>query len=104
MAQFSIEIADADVNRVITAICENYRRPTTVNNPDFISPELMLDSNPEFIDNNPEFIDNPESEYQFANRMVRKFLADNVEAYEVRVARAAAIATANTSVSITDPN
>jgi len=36
--------------------------------------------------------------------MVRKFLADNVEAYEVRAARAAATAAANTSVSITDPN
>lgn len=97
MAQFSIEIADADVNRVITALCENYRRPTTVNNPDFISSELISDSN-------PEFIDNPESEYQFANRMVRKFLADNVEGYEVRAARVAATAAANTSVSITDPN
>ena len=35
MAVFSIEIADADVGRVIGAVCANYNRSDTVSNPDF---------------------------------------------------------------------
>tara|TARA_R100000808_G_C2145353_1_gene153170 strand:+ start:837 stop:1133 length:297 start_codon:yes stop_codon:yes gene_type:complete len=97
MAAFSIEIADSDVSRVIDAVCANYNRPDQVKNPDFID---EMEASEEI----PKIIDNPETEFQFANRMVRKFLSDHVSAYEVRVAKEAAAATANTAVSITDPS
>ena len=37
MAQFSIEINDADVFRVLDAVSANYNRPETVPNPSFNS-------------------------------------------------------------------
>ena len=79
MAIFSIEIEDADVARVITAICANYNREDTA--------------------------DNPEDELQFTNRIVREFLSENVMGYEVRKAKAeaAAAAAVNSSVNISDP-
>ena len=46
MAIFSIEIEDADVARVLTALCVNYNREDTA--------------------------DNPEEELQFTNRRVRE--------------------------------
>lgn len=97
MAAFSIEIADSDISRVIDAVCANYNRPEQVENPDFSPDE-------EVSDTNPDMIENPETKNQFANRMVRKFLSDHVAAHEVRVAKEAAAAAANTTVSITDPN
>ena len=94
MAQFAIEIADADVGRVLTAIASNYSRPSQVPNPDFDpDAEVLVD----------EMIDNPESMSQFANRIVRQFLSEHVAAYELNAARAAAVAAANTEVSINDP-
>tara|TARA_B100002019_G_C21261687_1_gene597099 strand:+ start:44 stop:340 length:297 start_codon:yes stop_codon:yes gene_type:complete len=96
MAQFTIEIADADVNRVLGALASNYSRPDQVANPDF-------DSNQEPSESNPEMIDNPETIAQFGNRMVRQFLAENVKAYEIRLAKQQAADALNTDVSISDP-
>jgi hypothetical protein len=97
MASFAIEIADSDVIRVITAVCANYKRPTQITNPDFIG--SMPPS-----DENPHYINNPESEAQFANRMVRQFLSEHVIAHEIKTAKAAAAAAANPVVSIIDPS
>ena len=47
MAQFCVDIADDDVERVITAMCANYKYQTHVPNPNF-DPEL-----PEDPDTNP---------------------------------------------------
>ena len=117
MAVFSVEIADADVNRVLSAIASNYGRPVTVTNPDY--DPLASIANPDFDPNEPEhpednptnipdpnqveLIDNPETTYQFANRIVRQFLSEHVAAYELNVARQAAVDSANTSVNINDP-
>lgn len=84
MAEFRIEIADADVNRVLTALASNYKRP-------------------EKVTINDEEVDNPETVAQFANRTVREFLAENVNAYEIRVAKEQAANSVNTSVTINDP-
>jgi|TARA_R110000851_G_scaffold307931_1_gene466648 hypothetical protein len=94
MAQFAIEIADEDVARVLGAVAANYNRPEKVANPDY-------DPNAE----NPvdELIDNPETLPQFANRIVRQFLAEHVTSYEVRSAKEAAAAAADTAVNIFDP-
>ena len=97
MAVFSIEIADEDVNRVIGAVCANYNRPDTVQNPSF-------DDTQEESEANPRSIDNPEGVFPFANRMVRQFLAENVKAYELNQAKIAAQAAADTTVSISDPS
>lgn len=96
MAQFTIEIADADVNRVLGALAANYNRPDQVPNSDF-------DSSQEPSESNPEMIDNPETIAQFGNRMVRNFLAENVKAYEVRLAKQQAADALNTNVLISDP-
>ena len=94
MAQFAIEIDDADVGRVLTAIAINYSRPAQIPNPDFDpDAEVLVD----------EMIDNPETMAQFANRIVRQFLSEHVAAYELNVARHAAVDAANTSVNINDP-
>tara|TARA_Y100000590_G_scaffold258520_2_gene290173 strand:- start:11061 stop:11351 length:291 start_codon:yes stop_codon:yes gene_type:complete len=94
MAQFAIEIDDADVGRVLTAIAANYSRPAQVPNPDFDpDAEVLVD----------EMIDNPETMAQFANRIVRQFLSEHVAAYELNAARQAAVDAANTSVNINDP-
>ena len=98
MAQFTIEIADSDVARVLTALAVNYNRPERVQNPDFD------ESQPEG-ESNPRLIDNPETSAQFANRMVRRFLSENVKAYEVKEAKrvAAEQALENANPDITDP-
>lgn len=85
MAQFTIEIADNDVERVLTSLAANYKRPLK-------------------ITVNGEEVDNPESSYQFGNRMVRNFLAENVKAYEIKLAKEQAAANLNTSVDIQDPS
>ena len=99
MAKFEIDIDDSDVNRVINSIAKNYNRPEKVNNPSF-NP-----GRPENPGNNPRQIDNPESPSQFANRIVRKFLQDNVEAFECKEAKrvAAEQAKRNAKPVITDP-
>ena len=48
-------------------------------------------------------IDNPETLAQFGNRMVREYLASNVSAYEVRLAKEQAANSVDTSVTINDP-
>ena len=96
MAVFSIEIADADVGRVIGAVCSNYNRSDTVANPEFDPVEEESEAN-------PRTIDNPEDIYQFANRIVRQFLSEHVKAYEIKQAKIAAEAAAATTVSISDP-
>lgn len=69
MAIFSVEIANEDVNRVIDAVCANYSYQDQV------------------ISDNNQLIANPESKFQFANRMVRRFLSDHVKKYELDVAK-----------------
>jgi len=91
MAIFSIEIADADIARVLNAVSANYNRPETVQNPNWTD----LDT--------PETLENPETKAMFANRMVRQFLAEHVIAYEKRIAKEQAEQNVNTSVSINDP-
>ena len=118
MAQFSIEIADADVDRVLGAVAANYNRPTQVPNPDY-DPDATV-ANPDFDPSQPddaenpalipdpaqiELIDNPETIPQFVNRVVREFLTENVKSYEVQVARrqAAETAAAAVNLDISDP-
>ena len=81
MAQFSVEIQDEDVSRVITAVCANYGYNSTVDNPDY-DPEIAPDPV-----TNPETIANPETSFQFANRMVRTFLMEHTIAYETKLAQ-----------------
>jgi hypothetical protein len=84
MAQFCIEIADADVGRVIVAVCANYGYRAVIDNPDFDS---LL---PEDPSTNPKEIANSEeSPFQFANRQTRAFLSENTVAYEAQQAKAA---------------
>ena len=96
MAQFSVEIADADVNRVLGALAANYNRPAQVANPDF-------DEAQEESETNVRMIDNPETVAQFGNRMVRQFLSENVKAYEIRLAKQQAADALNTDIAINDP-
>lgn len=84
MAQFSIEIDDSDVSRVLNAVAKNYKRPEKVKNPSFDP------GRPENLGNNPKEIDNPESVSQFVNRIVREFLLENCSAYEVKEAKRSA--------------
>jgi len=78
MAQFCITIADADVNRVIEAVCANYGYQSTIPNPDF-DPSV-----PEDPDTNPVTLSNPETSSQFANRMTRDFLMNHTISYELK--------------------
>ena len=113
MAVFSVEIADADVNRVLTAIAANYSRPdqvanpayATIENPNFDPAiEENEDTNPRFVSNGePATIDNPETVPQFANRIVRQLLSEHVQAHEIRAAKQAAADAVDTSVNISDP-
>lgn len=98
MAQFKIEIADEDVARVLNALAANYNRPEQVSNPDF--DEALPES-----ETNARVIENPELKSVFANRIVRNFLAENVKAYEVKLAKQAAVSAAEAAanVTITDP-
>jgi len=79
MAQFCITIADADVNRVITAVCANYGYQASIQNPAFDP------SQPEDPDTNPATIPNPETSFQFANRMTRDFLMNHTVSYELKL-------------------
>ena len=120
MAIFSVEIADADVVRVLDAIAGNYQRPETVSNPSYAGsveavdgngdPILDDDGNPTYtepVDENgdpiPENIDNPESKSVFANRKVREFLTNHVQAFEMEAAKRAAAEAVDASVNIVDP-
>lgn len=93
MATYCVEMPDADFLRVINAIAANYGRPDSVPNPNYAG-----DPNVE-----PETIENPETKAQFTNRIVRGFLAENVTAYEKRVALQQAEQGLDTSITIIDP-
>lgn len=93
MAVFSIEIADADVNRVMDAITANYNRQENVINPDYDP------NDPASL----ELLPNPEDKFKFTNRMVRQFISDHVVAYEIAAAKSAAVAATDTSITIDDP-
>ena len=96
MAQeFCVDIADADVERVITAMCANYNYKPEVPNPNF-DPELPVDPV-----TNPENIPNPETRYQFTNRMGREYLMNNTVAYELKLEKEAV--PQPTPPDITDP-
>jgi len=116
MAVFSVEIADADVDRVLGAVAANYQRPSQIPNPEYDSTATI--PNPDFDPGQPagpeneenipdpsqeEFIDNPETVPQFVNRIVRQFLAEHVSAYEVKLAKEQAAQAVDTSVDISDP-
>ena len=77
MAQFCIDIADEDVERVITALCDTYGRPAMVDNPDY-------DPSEEDGPDNPRQIPNPETPNEFANRIVRKFISEDTVAEAIR--------------------
>lgn len=94
MAVFSIEIADADVQRVLDSVAGNYSRPQQVVNPAFVEGGENQGIS--------ELIDNPESKAAFANRTVRDFLRENVSAYERRLLKEAALQQLNTSITIQD--
>ena len=94
----------------------NYGMPTHVDNPDYDSSATI--ANPDYDPNVPEspdntptipdpiqvpLIDNPETISQFANKIVRQFLADNVTSHEINAAKQAAALNADTSVDISDP-
>lgn len=96
MAQFTIEIQDDQVMDVLIALAHMYKYQNKIANPDY---------NP-MVQGSAELIDNPETISQFANRMTRQWLAENVAAYKAQVAaeaaRAAALAALN--LNITDPS
>jgi len=97
MANFCIEIPDENVERVVSAVCANYKYRAQVENPNFNSLE---GSHP---DTNPELIDNPETAGEFANRMTRDFLINHTRAHEVRQAKQDAINNISTSPVIINP-
>ena len=77
MAQFCIDIADEDVERVITALCDTYGRPAMVDNPDY-------DPSEEDGPDNPRQIPNPETPNEFANRAVRRFISEVTVSYAIK--------------------
>jgi hypothetical protein len=124
MAIFSLEIADVDVERVLTAVANNYGWLAIVSNPAYQlteeeqpNPEYDPedpDSGPETImvviepvDENgdpiPLEIDNPETSGDFTHRMVRGFLEGHVKKYERGIARAQALHGLDVNVDISDP-
>ena len=99
MAIFQLEIDDADVDRVLTAVSHNYGWQSLVPNPDYVMQEVV-DENGDPL---PREIDNPETMGDFTHRIVRQFLAEHVRTYEIQQARSAAIDGLNTDVTIGDP-
>lgn len=97
MAQFSIEIPDGEINRVVDAMCAIYGRPDSVDNPSFD------DSIPEG-ELNPRVVPNPETRGKFANRKVREFLTENVHAHETQLAAEAAREEVQVDFTISDPS
>jgi len=96
MAVFSVNIDDADVGRVISAMCANYGYESQIDNPNW-NPSLPVDP-----ETNPQKVANPETQSQFANRMTRDYLMSNTVAYELRVERENV--PKPTPPNITDPN
>ncbi len=108
MATFSLDIAEADVGRVLNAVAANYNRPEQITNPAY--PEQpVLDGEGNIIppvDGNgnpiPHLIDNPENKAVFTHRMVRGFLSEHVASYEIRLAKEAALEGINTDITLSD--
>ena len=98
MATFCVEIANDAVDRVITAMCVNYRYQAIIPNPDF---DPMLD--PPDPDVHPT-IPTPETTHQFANRMTRDYLINNTHAYEVKKAKEDAASNVPAPPSVVDPD
>ena len=109
MAVFSVEIADADVQRVLDALAANYRWSENVSNPDYPTQfeydEDGIAITPVDDDGNeiPPSIENPETKGMFANRMVRRFLSDHVVSHEIAAAKKQALDSLNTNININDP-
>tara|TARA_R110002110_G_scaffold13687_1_gene65475 strand:- start:44 stop:373 length:330 start_codon:yes stop_codon:yes gene_type:complete len=108
MAIFQLEIADADVERVFGAICSNYGWPENIPNPEYVvdetDPENPIYPVDEAGDPISATIPNPETQGDFTHRIVRQFLSEHVESYEIDVAKRAAAAAVSASVIITDPD
>ena len=77
MTQFCVNIADADVSRVVASMCDTYGYDVMVDNPDFNPRE------PEGPDN-PSQITNPETHNEFANRKTRDFLMEVTVSHELK--------------------
>ena len=77
MTQFCVNIADADVSRVVAAMCDTYGYHVMVDNPDFNPSE------PEGPDN-PRQIPNPEPPNECANRKTRDFLMEVTVSHELK--------------------
>jgi hypothetical protein len=99
MAEFKINIPDDQVQRVLDAVAMCHGYQATIPDDNIPMDEWDEDTN---------YIPNPESKAQFANRIVREFLKKMVIACESKAAantaRAAAKATAEAEIDITDPN
>jgi|TARA_B110000902_G_C13737269_1_gene371412 hypothetical protein len=76
MAIFKLEIADGDVDRVFDSVCTNYG----------------WDAGSE------------ETKGDFTHRIVRRFLSENVAAFEKENASKQALDQLDTSVNLSDPN
>ena len=96
MAVFSVNIADEDVGRVISAMCANYGYESQIDNPNW-NPSLPVDP-----ETNPQKVANAETQSQFANRMTRDYLMSNTVAYELKVEKENV--PQPTPPNITDPN
>ena len=104
LALFSIEIADDQVDRVITAMCVNYNYNSQISNPDY-DPSLEVEEGEDYDPaTNPETLDNPETSYSFANRMVREYLINNTQAYEIQQLKANAVSAMANNPTISDPS
>lgn len=101
MAIFSVNIADDQVDRVISALCANYHYRSQISNPDY-DPALEMEEDYDST-TNPETIDNPETQGAFANRMVREYLINNTKSYEIQVAKQQAMSNIGSPPAISDP-
>ena len=103
MATFSIEIPDNEVDRIISAMCGNYKYQAQIHDPNYDPLEEYDHENPTLVPPH-KIIDNPENPYQFVNRMVREYLINNTLAYEKEIARQQVENSVGNAPVITDPN
>ena len=123
MTIFSLEIADADVDRVLSAVASNYGWEAMVENPDypnFDELEVQLDEGGNPVLNEaghetyvipvdeagnpiPAQIDNPETQGDLTHRMVRSCLLGHVKSHETRLARQQALEGLEINVDISNP-
>ena len=108
MSIFELEIDDGDVQRVFDAVCANYHRPESVENPNYIvtigeegEQIFPVDGNGDPV---PATIENPESKGAFTHRMVREFLAGHVQSWETRQAKLSAVNSIDATVGLSDPS